>query len=202
MWLSRGPMNATLLDLPIETPETLVSCVNCPAVQRLERALEQLKERFPPGSGYWKSPAKANSLAANLFDPDEATATAKKRGAQPGHAGHPRALRRLLAPAIMCRPPRRFIRHIPRGRLLCHPPTEKLDFNGATPKEVIMQTPNSLESPADTDAVVTAAIDRISRLAAQADGGRRAAPKTPSRPSSRPRSAPPGWPTARWRRWC
>jgi hypothetical protein len=31
-------MNATLLSLPIETPETLVSCANCTAVQRLERA--------------------------------------------------------------------------------------------------------------------------------------------------------------------
>ena len=40
----------------------------------------------------------AGDRSNDLFDPDEATATAKKRGAdQPGHAGHPHALRRLLA---------------------------------------------------------------------------------------------------------
>ena len=48
-------MNATLMDLPIETPETLVSCANCPAVQRLERALEQLRSDFRREVGYWKS---------------------------------------------------------------------------------------------------------------------------------------------------
>ena len=119
-------MNATLLDLPIETPETLVSCVNCPAVQRLERALEQLRADFRREVGYWKSQhAKAvkrieqlkeeldqsrgqvhalqdklfgrkteksahSDRSNDLFDPEEVTATAKKRGAQPGHAGHGR----------------------------------------------------------------------------------------------------------------
>jgi len=119
-------MNATLLDLPNETPETLVSCANCPAVQRLERALEQLRADFRREVGYWKSQhAKAvkriellkeeldqsrgqvhalqdklfgrkseksagSDRSNDLFDPEEVTATAKKRGAQPGHAGHGR----------------------------------------------------------------------------------------------------------------
>jgi hypothetical protein len=48
-------MNAALLELPLETPETLVSCVNCPAVQRLERALEQLRADLRREVGYWKS---------------------------------------------------------------------------------------------------------------------------------------------------
>src|SRR3972149_5442004 len=48
-------MNATLLNLPIETPETLVSCENCPAVGRLERALEELRADFRREVGYWKS---------------------------------------------------------------------------------------------------------------------------------------------------
>jgi len=48
-------MDATLLDLPIETPETSVSCANCPAVQRLERALEELRAEFRWEVGYWKS---------------------------------------------------------------------------------------------------------------------------------------------------
>ncbi len=48
-------MSATLLDLPIETPETSVSCANCPAVQRLERALEKLWAEFRCEVGYWKS---------------------------------------------------------------------------------------------------------------------------------------------------
>ena len=48
-------MNAALLELPIETPKTLVSCANCPAVQRLERALEQLRADFRREVGYWKS---------------------------------------------------------------------------------------------------------------------------------------------------
>ena len=48
-------MNATLLDLPIETPETSVSCANCPAVQRLELALEKLRAEFRREVGYWKS---------------------------------------------------------------------------------------------------------------------------------------------------
>ena len=48
-------MDATVLDLPIETPETSVSCANCPAVQRLERALEELRTEFRWEVGYWKS---------------------------------------------------------------------------------------------------------------------------------------------------
>ena len=48
-------MNATLLDLPIEMSEPLVSCVNCPAVLRLERALEELRADFRREVGYWKS---------------------------------------------------------------------------------------------------------------------------------------------------
>ena len=119
-------MNATLLDLPIETPETLVSCANCPAVQRLERALEELRADFRREVGYWKSQhadavkrieqlneeldqsrgqiralqdklfgrkseKSARSDRSNdLFDPEEVAAAAKKRGAQPGHAGHGR----------------------------------------------------------------------------------------------------------------
>jgi hypothetical protein len=51
----RGSMNATLLDLPNETPEPLVSCADCPAVQRLERALDQLRADFRRDVGYWKS---------------------------------------------------------------------------------------------------------------------------------------------------
>jgi transposase len=48
-------VNATLLELPIETAETSVSCVNCPAVQRLERAMEELRADFHREVGYWKS---------------------------------------------------------------------------------------------------------------------------------------------------
>jgi len=48
-------VNATLLDPPIETPETSVSCEDCPAVQRLERALERLWAEFRCEVGYWKS---------------------------------------------------------------------------------------------------------------------------------------------------
>jgi len=119
-------MNATLLDLTNETPEPLVSCANCPAVQRLERALEQLRRDFRREVGYWKSQhAKAvqrieqlkgeldqsrgqvralqdklfgrkseksagSDRSNDLFDPEEVAATVKKRGAQPGHAGHGR----------------------------------------------------------------------------------------------------------------
>jgi len=119
-------MNATLLDLPIEMPETPVSCANCPTVQRLERALEELRADSRREVGYWKSrhadavkrseqlkeeleqsrgqtralqdqlfgrksEKSARSDRSNdLFDPEEVPAAAKKRGAQPGHAGHGR----------------------------------------------------------------------------------------------------------------
>jgi len=47
-------MNAALLEPLVETPEP-VSCTNCPAVLRLERALEQLQRDFRREVGYWKS---------------------------------------------------------------------------------------------------------------------------------------------------
>jgi transposase len=119
-------MNATLVDLPTEMPQTAVGCANCPAVQRLERALEELRADFRREVGYWKSrhadavkrieqlkeeldqsrgqvralqdklfgrksEKSAQSDRSNdLFDPEEVTAAAKKRGAQPGHWGHGR----------------------------------------------------------------------------------------------------------------
>jgi transposase len=48
-------MNAMLLEIPTETPETLVSCESCPAVQRLQRELEKLRAEFHWEVGYWKS---------------------------------------------------------------------------------------------------------------------------------------------------
>ena len=48
-------MNATLVDLSTETAETAVGCENCPAVQRLERALEELRGDFRREVGSWKS---------------------------------------------------------------------------------------------------------------------------------------------------
>ena len=119
-------MNATLWEPLGETPEPSASCTNCPAVLRLERALEQLQRDFRREVGYWKSQhAKAvqrieqlkeeldqsrgqvralqdklfgrkseksagSDRSNDLFDPEQLTATAKKRGAQPGHAGHGR----------------------------------------------------------------------------------------------------------------
>jgi transposase len=119
-------MNSTLLDLPTETPETAVCCENCPAVQRLERALEELRVDFRREVGYWKSRhadavkrieqlreeldqsrGQTRALQDKLFgrkseksgssdrsnelcDPEEAAVARKKRGAQPGHAGHRR----------------------------------------------------------------------------------------------------------------
>jgi len=120
-------MNATLLDLPIETAEpSSIACANCPAVQRLERALEELRGDFRREVGYWKSrhadavkrieqlkeeldqsrgqtralqdklfgrkseKSVPSDRSNDLFDPEEITAVAKKRGAQPGHAGHGR----------------------------------------------------------------------------------------------------------------
>ena len=120
-------MNATLLDLPIETAETSsVCCANCPTVRRLERALEELRADFRREVGYWKSrhadarkrieqlkeeldqsrgqtralqdklfgrkseKSARNDRSNDLFDPEEVTAPAKKRGAQPGQVGHAR----------------------------------------------------------------------------------------------------------------
>ncbi len=48
-------MSAALLEQPTETLGTVVSCENCPAVQRLERALEKLTLEFRCEVGYWKS---------------------------------------------------------------------------------------------------------------------------------------------------
>ena len=114
------------MDFPVETPESSLSCANCPAVQRLERALEELRADFRREVGYWKSrhaaavkrieqlkaeldQSRAQTRALqgklfgrkseksapsdrsnDLFDPEEVAAAAKKRGAQPGHAGHGR----------------------------------------------------------------------------------------------------------------
>jgi len=122
-------MSAALLDFPSKTPETLVPCASCPALQRLERELGELRREVSElrcQVGYWKS-RHADALKRNqqlteelrqaqgqiwtlqdklfgrksekaarsdrtndLFDPQEVTAAAKKRGAQPGHAGHGR----------------------------------------------------------------------------------------------------------------
>lgn len=122
-------MSATLLDFPNKTPETFVPCASCPALQRLERELAELRREVRQlrcDVGYWKSrhadavkrnerlteelhqaqgqirslqgklfgrksEKSARSDRSNdLFDPDEVAATGKKRGAQPGHAGHGR----------------------------------------------------------------------------------------------------------------
>jgi hypothetical protein len=48
-------MSATLWEHTTETAEELGSCANCPAVQRLERALEKLWAEFRCEVGYWKS---------------------------------------------------------------------------------------------------------------------------------------------------
>lgn len=51
-------MSATLLERPGETPETLVPCANCPALQRLERELGELRREISElrcEVGYWKS---------------------------------------------------------------------------------------------------------------------------------------------------
>lgn len=122
-------MSAALLEIPSKTPETFVSCANCPALQRLERELAELRREVSQlrcDVGYWKS-RHADALKRNerltaelhqaqgqirslqdklfgrkseksarsdrsndLFDPEEVTAAAKKRGAQPGQVGHGR----------------------------------------------------------------------------------------------------------------
>jgi transposase len=48
-------MSTTLLEHATETPETMVSCPNCPDVRRLEQALEKLQAEFRCEVGYWKS---------------------------------------------------------------------------------------------------------------------------------------------------
>lgn len=51
-------MIAPLLELPSETPGTLVPCANCPALQRLERELGELRREVRElrcEVGYWKS---------------------------------------------------------------------------------------------------------------------------------------------------
>lgn len=119
-------MSAALLEHPTDMPETGVCCGNCPAVQRLERALEELQAEFRWQVGYWKSrhadavrrieqlkqeldqsqgqtralqdklfgrkseKSASSDRSNDLFDPEEVTPGAKKRGAQPGHAGHGR----------------------------------------------------------------------------------------------------------------
>jgi transposase len=119
-------MSVTLFEHPTDTPETGVCCANCPAVQRLERALEELRAEFRWEVGYWKSrhadavkrieqlkeeldqsrgqtralqdklfgrkseKSAGSDRCNDLFDPEEVTAAAKKRGAQPGQAGHGR----------------------------------------------------------------------------------------------------------------
>src|SRR3989339_157167 len=122
-------MSATLLDLPRKTPETFVPCASCPALQRLERELAELRREVSElrcDVGYWKSrhadavgrieqlkeelhqsqgPLRAlqgklfgrkseksarSDRCNDLFDPEEVAAAGKRRGAQPGHAGHDR----------------------------------------------------------------------------------------------------------------
>ena len=48
-------MDAMLLEIPTDLPETTFSCESCPAVQRLERELEKLRAEFRWEVGYWKS---------------------------------------------------------------------------------------------------------------------------------------------------
>ena len=51
-------MSATFLDLPSKTPETLVPCASCPALQRLERELAEVRREVSKlrcEVGYWKS---------------------------------------------------------------------------------------------------------------------------------------------------
>jgi transposase len=60
-------MSATLLDLSIGTPETFVPCANCPALQRLEQELGELRRdvaQLRCEVGYWKS-RHADALQRN-----------------------------------------------------------------------------------------------------------------------------------------
>jgi transposase len=122
-------MSAALLDLPSRTSETFVSCVNCPALQRLERELAELRREVRElrcEVGYWRSrhadavqrieqlkeelhqsqgqvralqgklfgrkseKSARSDRSSDLFDPEEVAAAGRRRGAQPGHAGHQR----------------------------------------------------------------------------------------------------------------
>src|SRR4030042_1723862 len=60
-------MSVTLLDLPSKTPETFVPCASCPALQRLERKLAELRREVSElrcDVGYWKS-RHADALKRN-----------------------------------------------------------------------------------------------------------------------------------------
>ena len=60
-------MSATLLEHPTETPETFLPCANCPALQRLERELGELRREVSElrcEVGYWKS-RHADALRRN-----------------------------------------------------------------------------------------------------------------------------------------
>src|SRR5271157_2624799 len=57
-------MSAALLEQRIETPETPDCSANCAALQRLERALEELRAEFRWQVGYWKS-MHATAVARN-----------------------------------------------------------------------------------------------------------------------------------------
>src|SRR5271157_3382030 len=60
-------MNATLLDVPDETPQTFAPCASCPALQRLERELGALRREVGElrcEVGYWKS-RHADALKRN-----------------------------------------------------------------------------------------------------------------------------------------
>ena len=60
-------MNATLLDVPDETPQTFAPCASCPALQRLELELGALRREVSElrcEVGYWKS-RHADALKRN-----------------------------------------------------------------------------------------------------------------------------------------
>ena len=122
-------MSATLWEHLTETPGAVDFCACCPALQRLERELGELRREVRElrcEVGYWKS-RHADAVKRNewlteelhqargqirtlqdtlfgrkseksarsdrcndLLDPEAVAAAAKKRGAQPGHAGHGR----------------------------------------------------------------------------------------------------------------
>ena len=60
-------MSATLWEHPSETPETLVSCVDCPALRYIERELGELRREVNElrcAVGYWKS-RRADAVKRN-----------------------------------------------------------------------------------------------------------------------------------------